>query len=428
MRGRFGTPPMDAKTLTYLCKAVSIFFQQKNQKKEKPLFLVARDTRESGKDIESIITSTFEPFKFDIRFLGVFPTPGLVHEICNQSAMGGVMVSASHNPAHDNGIKLFKTKGEKLSSADEQSILKIFHNVSSQHIAPPSQKMEKKKGSDTSYAQHLHHIFKDLCLQGLHIVADCAHGAMCEIAPRIFKGFGARVTAIGTCPDGHNINDGCGSTYPSLLQRKTKELQADFGVAFDGDGDRLLFCKGDGTLLDGDQLLVFLALASPKLTPPIVVSTIMANAAMEEKLLAHKIKLKRTPVGDKAVAQAMQETGALLGGEASGHLIIKPHSTTGDGLFAALTVLRTLRNKNAPQLPCFKPYPQHIENISIKDIRNEKEIFTDHTQKKLQACIKKGRLFIRSSGTEPVLRLTIEAPSKKMVEQALQRALPLILS
>ncbi|MEH0002806.1 MAG: hypothetical protein V6Z78_04480 [Holosporaceae bacterium] len=424
LRGRFGVPPFDDETLKSFADALASFFAQKAAPNRKKM-LIARDTRASGPLIENILTKAFKAHDLPFGLLSILPTPALVHDIVVQNALGGVMISASHNPAHDNGIKIFKEGGAKLALADEQRILDLY--TTAPHLAETASVMAQSFFEESGYEAHLRSLFAGLNLKNLHLVVDCAHGAMYQIAPRLLKSFGAKVTPLATSADGHNINQACGSTHPKALQDATKSVGADFGIAFDGDGDRVLFCKKDGTLLNGDQLLTFLALAESKLTPPCVVSTIMANQAMEETLAQHHITLVRTNVGDKAVAGAMEEKGALLGGEASGHLILKRYSQTGDGLLAALAVLRAWQQNKAPPLPCFVPYPQHIENIPLQHVRQEALTPSQMLQEQLQQCIKKGRLFLRRSGTEPVLRLTIEAPSEKTVKSALLKALSLIV-
>ena len=424
LRGRFGVPPFDDKTLESFSYALAAFFAQKATPNKKKV-LIARDTRASGLLIENILTKAFKAHDLPFGLLNVLPTPALVHDLVAQNALGGVMISASHNPAHDNGIKIFKEGGVKLSLKDEKEILDAYT------LTPPpantTSLIKKSFFEDSAYEERLRSLFTNLNLNGLHLVVDCAHGAMYKIAPRLLKFFGAKVTLLAAAPNGHNINQDCGSTHPKTLQETTNSVGADYGIAFDGDGDRVLFCKKDGTLLNGDQLLTFLALAESKLTPPCVVSTIMANQAMEETLAQHHITLMRTNVGDKAVASAMTEKGALLGGEASGHLILKRYSQTGDGLLAALAVLRARQQNKVPPLPCFVPYPQHIENIPLQNVRQEALTTSHILQEQLQQCIKKGRLFLRRSGTEPVLRLTIEAPSEKIVKSALSKALSLIV-
>ena len=262
-------------------------------------------------------------------------------------------------------------------------------------------------------------------------MVDAAHGAFSTVAKLVLQKAGAEVIALYNAPNGRNINHHCGTTHPQTLRKTTLEHKADFGIAFDGDGDRVLICLKDGTLLDGDQILTFLALdaqANQRLTPPVVVSTTMANQAMEDLLLQHKIQLVRTPVGDRFVTEAMEGTGALFGGEASGHLILKQHSATGDGLLSALHVLNILKKQVTPKR-AFTPYPHHIENIPLQKVRKNILDDIDAIQTNLRATLAKGELLLlRLSGTEPLLRLMIEAPSDDKITQLRTQALAKLIS
>ena len=420
IRGHFGRSPFDHKGLARLANAFTLFLQEKKIKKP---VTIARDTRISGLNIQDVLVDTLTGGGIDVICLDVAPTPALVFAIFQYSCSAGFMISASHNPWHDNGLKLFNQNGSKITQAEEASI---------EAFCGQTAHKSTKKGR-----QHTHNITDAYInfllsptgpnfLKDIHIVLDCAHGAYSAIAPSVFRQAGATVTDLYNTPDGYNINDHCGTTYPHALQKSVQDNRGDFGVAFDGDGDRLLVCLRDGTLLDGDQLLTFLALdyhEKNMLKPPIVVSTTMANQAMEETLERHHIQLIRTPVGDRFVSQMMQKEKSLLGGEASGHLILGRHTPTGDGLLSALHALEILKKQDTPK-QAFTPYPHHIENIPLKKVRKSILSNIEATQQALHTTLKQGeRLLLRLSGTEPLLRIMIEAPSEDQITQIRAQAL-----
>ena len=425
IRGRFGEPPLDPTSLSSLGHAAALFLRA--QGAAGPI-VIARDTRASGPEIQDLLTTIFRASGFDVIDLGITPTPALVLGTTRYKGCLGIMISASHNPWHDNGLKFFDARGVKLSQ-DQITHIESFLGQSCPKAPSPG----------TLRAENIHDVYANFVLStlgaapldGLHIALDTAHGAFSEVAEVVLRKAGTRVTVLYNAPNGQNINDQCGTTYPQTLKEATVKHNADFGIAFDGDGDRVLISLKNGTLLNGDQILAFLALdahAKEQLTPPVVVSTTMANQAMEDLLTQKGIRLIRTPVGDRFVAKIMDESGALLGGEASGHLILKRHSTTGDGLLSALHVLGILKKQTAPTR-AFTPYPHHIENIPLEDVCKNILDNIDAAQNNLSTALAKGeRLLLRLSGTEPLLRLMIEAPSQDKITQLRSQALAKLVS
>ncbi len=425
VRGRFGSVPLTPDVLTKLAKAIASFLY--TQDKSPPPILIARDTRISGPDIEQDMTTTFNACGVNTVSLGVVPTPALVYAIHAGKASLGMMISASHNPWHDNGIKLFDAKGRKLTPTQEAA-LETF--MTSKAVINKPAGTHGHQDIVPSYKAFIKQTVDPLSLRGYRLVVDTAHGAFTHIAPTVFKDLGADVITLGHDPNGKNINDDCGTTHPCTLQEAVKKHHASFGVAFDGDGDRVLLCHGDGILLDGDQILALLALnhqAQGRLDPPIVVSTVMANQAMEDCLTAKGITFLRTPVGDRFIAETMAKTGSLLGGEASGHMILGQHSFTGDGLLAALHTLKVLIDPKSPRM-AFTPYPHHLENLPMAQMDPKILANLDAIQQVMTETLRQGeRFLLRKSGTEPLVRVMIEAPSQEKISAIKARAMEHLL-
>ena len=421
IRGRFGSFPLTPDVLTTLARAIASFLYAQNKN---PLpILIARDTRISGPDIEQHMITTFNTCGINTVSLGVVPTPALVYAMHTGEACLGMMISASHNPWHDNGIKLFDATGRKLTPTQEAA-LETF--MTSEAVTHKPAGTHGHQDVIPSYKAFIKQTVNPLSLTGQRLVIDTAHGAFTHIAPAVFKDLGADVITIGHDPNGKNINDDCGTTHPCTLQESVKKHHASFGVAFDGDGDRVLLCHDDGTLLDGDQILALLALthqAQGRLDPPIVVSTVMANQAMEDCLTENGITLLRTPVGDRFIAETMAKTGSLLGGEASGHMILGQHSFTGDGLLAALHTLKVLMDPESPRM-AFTPYPHHLENLPMAQMDPKILANLDAIQQAMTKTLRKGeRFLLRKSGTEPLVRVMIEAPSQEKISAIKTRAM-----
>lgn len=393
----------------------------------KPLVVIGKDTRISGYMFESALEAGLVAAGADVRLLGPVPTPAVAHLTRSLRADAGIVVSASHNPHFDNGIKFFSGDGEKLSDAMESA---IEAQLAEALKTVDSERLGKAKRIDDA-----HHRYAEFCkgtvpetlsLRGLKIALDCAHGATYALAPEVFSELGAEVVAIGVQPDGLNINHGVGSTHPEALQAFVRESGADLGIAFDGDGDRVQMVDSDGNLHDGDALIYILAehwQANGRLKGP-VVGTLMTNYAMELHCQQRGIPFLRTQVGDRYVHQALTEHGGVLGGEASGHLLVLDKTSTGDAIVAALQVLEALaaRKQTLRQaLAGYTPFPQKTVNVRLQP--GAKPLAHPGVQAARAAAEArlqgKGRLVLRASGTEPVVRVTVEANDAALMQSVL---------
>lgn len=393
---------------------------------EKPLFLIAKDTRLSCDMIESALTAGILSQGANVMQLGVLPTPAVAYLVKHYGASAGVMISASHNPAEYNGIKFFDSKGLKLSDALETQIEELVREDSKISDSPPNQLGKilpinnPKKDYLTFLASTVSCDFKNL-----HLAIDCANGATVSLAEELFTGLGATVTMFSNQPDGLNINRDCGSTHLNQICHHTVKAYADLGISFDGDGDRVLLCDESGKPIDGDQILSILAhhmKSQGKLPKNTVVSTVMSNLALSLFGKENDITVKQTKVGDRYVLEEMLSFGYHLGGEQSGHIILRPESTTGDGLLTALKILEIMKQKNstASQLASvMTPLPQILLNITVQPLKKE-EVLADAEVQSLKASIShqlgnNGRILLRASGTEPVFRVMLEGKSAKEI-------------
>lgn len=438
IRGTFGTYPLDGKTLTYVTSALAAFFvgQQKKETAFNPRVFVARDTRSSGMMIEHMLLQALAKAGLEAESLGVVPTPFLVQKLCAEKNLGGVMISASHNPASDNGFKIFRGCGVKIGQHEEaliESFVKerlgeacgIKKSLGNQGSAPQCFFPENLQAVLETYQAFLEGILGTFSLKGKRLVVDCAHGAFSYLAPALLEAYGADVVTMAARPDGLNINEKCGAAHPKAFQALTPKVGADFGIAFDGDGDRVVLCDASGGLIDGDQILALLALAWKEkglLPKKGVVSTVMANSALEVFLNKQKIGLYRSDVGDKALLEMMSQKKAPLGAEPSGHVIIAPFLPTGDGLLTALCVLKALHELPHIHLPCFTPYPQQIESIRTDELKEGVRQNLDAFRHRLTHLFPHCLINLRFSGTEPLLRLMVEAPSKEEIQKVLEKA------
>src|SRR5579871_927679 len=365
VRGRVGSAHMNAEFVLRLGRAAGRVLARSGES----TVLVGKDTRISGYMFESALEAGLSAAGANTRLLGPMPTPAIAYLTRTLRAEAGVVISASHNPYFDNGIKFFSADGRKLpdevESAIEAELDKPFETVESGELGN-AKRIVDAAGRYVEFCKST--VPYGLKLAGLKIVLDCAHGATYKVGPAVFDDMGAKVTCIGVNPDGLNINEACGSTHPAALQQKVRELGADFGIAFDGDGDRLLMVDHKGELVDGDELLYIIAMArkaDSTLKGP-VVGTHMSNLGLEQALVGAGIDFRRAAVGDRYVLALMEETGGILGGENSGHIVCLDRSTTGDGIIAALQVLqalhvsgKTLADARAP----VKKYPQVLVNV-----------------------------------------------------------------
>lgn len=428
IRGLANVAPMDAETAMRVGMAAGAYFQKG---KRRHRVVIGKDTRLSGYLLEPALTAGFASVGMDVYLLGPVPTPAVAMLTRSLRADLGVMLSASHNPYHDNGIKLFDPEGRKLSDSVEEAIEKKLKGDLTKAKAS-SEKLGRVKRIDDAagrYVEFVKNTFpKGLTLAGLKIVIDCANGAAYKLGPTILWELGAEVIAVGVEPNGFNINDKRGSTHPEYLQKKVIKHGADIGIALDGDADRLIVCDEKGHVVDGDQLLALIATEWKKrglLNGEGIVATTMSNMGLEQYLAKNKLKLHRSAVGDRYVIEGMQKHRCNVGGEQSGHIIFSDFATTGDGLVAALQVLAALvqSGKKASQcLNLFKPLPQILKNIPLK---NQAEIVRVMESASLKKAIQsqekllqgKGRIFVRKSGTEPLIRVMVEGENAASIEK-----------
>ncbi len=388
--------------------------------------VIGKDTRLSGYMIEAALQAGFTSVGMDVLQLGPIPTPAVAMLTRSMRADLGVMISASHNPFEDNGIKLFGPDGYKLSDDLEREIEAMIDSDLSSRLAK-SVSLGRAKRVESVHARYIEFakrtLPRNMSLEGLRIVVDCANGAGYRVAPEALWELGAEVIAIGVEPDGFNINRDVGSTAPDALIRKVRELRADIGIALDGDADRVLIVDELGQVVDGDQLMAVIATSwrdEGLLTGPGVVATIMSNLGLERYLGSMGLSLARTAVGDRYVLEHMREHGFNLGGEQSGHIILSDYSTTGDGLIAALQLLAVVQRSDKPVSEvchCFEPLPQILKNVRYKSGQplqtNSVVSAIDDARRKLGNG---GRLVIRPSGTEPVIRVMAEGDDRVLVE------------
>src|SRR3954449_5665524 len=389
--------------------------------------VIGKDTRLSGYMIETALVAGFTSVGMDVLLLGPMPTPAVAMLARSMRADLGVMISASHNPYDDNGIKLFGPDGYKLSDAIEHKIEALIDSDLTKKLAksPDLGRAKRIDGVHDRYIEFAKRTLpRALSLDGLRVVVDCANGAAYRVVPEALWELGAEAIPLGVEPDGFNINRDCGSTSPEALSRKVREMRADIGIALDGDADRVIIADERGHIVDGDQLLAVIAQSwkeDGRLAKPAIVSTVMSNLGLERFLAAHGIELRRTPVGDRYVLEQMLAQGYNLGGEPSGHIILSDYATTGDGFVAALQVLAVVQKLSGPVsevCPRFDPLPQILKNVRYRsgkplDAAEVKSAISDG-EKRLNGH---GRLLVRSSGTEPVIRVMGEGDDRILVEE-----------
>ncbi len=394
--------------------------------------VVGKDTRLSGYLLEYAIVAGICSMGVDALLLGPLPTPGIAFITSSMRADAGVVISASHNPYQDNGIKFFSGDGFKLPDELEARIETLMTHPEVEEARPTATKIGQAFRLDDArgrYISYLKSIFpKDLELDGLKIVIDCAHGATYRVAPEVLGELGAELITLGVRPNGKNINHKCGATHPEGVAALVKRHRADLGLAFDGDGDRVIMVDHQGEIVDGDRILGICAgymHRREKLHRKTVVATVMSNLGLEVALKAMGVRLLRTQVGDRYVAEAMLKGGYNLGGEQSGHLIFLDHATTGDGIITALRLLTVMLQEKKPlaELARFmETYPQILINLRVKERKDLKSI--PQARQAIQAAEKRlgprGRLLVRYSGTEPVLRIMAEGEEQQRIEQVAQ--------
>ena len=431
IRGRVGEGPISADFMLRLGNAYghALTAQVKSGGEwRKPMVIIGKDTRISNYMFEAALEAGLVAAGVDVQLMGPMPTPAVAHLTHSMRADGGIVISASHNPHHDNGIKFFSAEGEKLDDATELAIEAALEQPFSTVASDRLGKAVRTRDAIGRYVEACKgSVPRSFDLDGMRIVVDCAHGATYQIGPMVLRELGARVDAIGVDPDGTNINDGVGSTHPEGLSARVRETGADLGIAFDGDGDRVLFVDGDGVVRDGDDLVYLLACdwqESGRLRGP-VAGTLMTNFSLEQALQKRGIGFMRTKVGDRYVHQALVEHGGILGGEASGHLLCLDRATTGDGIVSALQVLEVLHRRGlslAEALRDLRKVPQRTVNVRVAN--GAKPADAASVQAALaeaqRAVEGRGRAFLRPSGTEPVVRVTVEADDEALVAATLE--------
>ena len=426
IRGRANQYPLTAEMAVRIGRAIGIVYGDANGG---PPIIIGRDTRRSGQMLESAVAAGICSTGTNVLLARVIPTPGVAFLTRHQGAAAGVVISASHNPFEDNGIKLFNQQGVKLSEREEAQVEQLLRE---EITASPSEEgdgpvgaIQLIKGARQGYLTFLRHALpSNFSLAGVKIVLDCANGAVSVVAPMLFEMLGANLTLLHHEPNGTNINHQCGSEHPEALRRKVVETGSDVGLAFDGDGDRLIAVDESGALLTGDQLLAIGARflhRRGQLWNDVIVSTVMSNIGLKEALRSIGIRHVSCDVGDRHVMEKMVDCEAALGGEDSGHIIYKAYHSTGDGLLSALKLVETMQDDQRPlseMAEFMTVYPQILVNvpvnekpalISIETIR----LAIDEAEQKLG---KQGRVLVRYSGTQPICRIMVEGPTQAVAE------------
>ncbi len=425
IRGRVNKEKINGEMFFKFGLAAGTYF--KNQKKNKQIAIIAKDTRLSGYTLEPALVSGLASAGMHIFTFGPLPTNGLAMLTKKMHANLGIMITASHNPYYDNGLKLFGPDGLKLSDLIEKKIEKLIDTNISINLSNPKilGRVQRLENGSEKYIEILRSNFPNqFNLRGLKIAIDCANGAAYKVGPLLFESLGAQVYKTGINPNGFNINERCGSTYPNKIRNFTKKNKAHIGISLDGDADRIIICDENGKIVNGDAIIAMLAKRwkKKKILKGGVIGTLMSNFGLEEYFRKNKIKFLRSRVGDRHVKELMKKNKFNLGGEQSGHIILGKFATTGDGLLVALEVLFSMRKgKKASELfNNFKPTPQLLENVVVKN----KSIIKSHKCKKAINHANKlisgnGRMLVRKSGTEPKIRIMCESNDKKLISKCI---------
>jgi phosphoglucosamine mutase len=434
IRGPVGQWPISADFMLRLGRAAGMALAQ-DTREGRPKVLIGKDTRVSGYMFEAALEAGLVAAGVDVGLLGPMPTPAVAFLTRSLRAQAGIVISASHNPHQDNGIKFFSATGEKLSDELE---LAIEQGLDAEFTTEPSERLGKASRVDDAGGRYIEFCKRTLVdsqftLRGLRIVLDCANGATYQVAPKVFSELGAEVIAIGHKPDGFNINRGVGSTHPQTLQLAVLEHHADLGIAFDGDGDRVQMVDREGVLADGDDMLFILARAwqqQGRLKGP-VVGTLMSNYGLQQALGALDVELIRANVGDRYVLQKLKEHDGLLGGETSGHILCLDRATTGDGIVSALAVLEALGGRDlAEARQGLHKMPQIMINVRAQGARESLQ--SDEVKQALadaEAALRgRGRVVLRASGTEPLVRVTVEAADEAEVRRMAEKLAEVVKS
>ena len=400
----------------------------KSQKKKKQIAIIAKDTRLSGYTLEPALVSGLTSAGMNVYTMGPLPTNGLAMLTKSMKANMGIMITASHNPYYDNGLKLFGPDGLKLSDRIEKTIENLIDKKIKDNLSKPKElgRVRRLESGNKDYIKILKKNFpNDFNLRGLRIVIDCANGAGYMAGPELLKSLGAKVIAIGVKPNGLNINKNCGSTFPNIIKSAVKKYKAHIGISLDGDADRIIMCDEKGNIIDGDQIIAALAIRwkRKKMLRGGVIGTLMSNYGLEKFFKSQKIRFIRANVGDRYVKEKMQKNNFNLGGEQSGHIILGKYATTGDGLLVALEVLFSLRKgkKASNFFNTFKKTPQILKNIEVKDKTIIKSINIKNAIKSAEKLMKgNGRILVRASGTESKIRVMGESENSKLLQRCIK--------
>jgi len=424
VRGRANIEPVTAETALKLGRAAAHVFKDLNpesRSREKHRIVIGKDTRLSGYMLENALASGILSMGVDVLFIGPLPTPGVARITYSLRADAGIVITASHNPYDDNGLKFFSHDGYKLDDAIETQIENLVFSGDIDDVRPTAAEIGKALRVDDALGRYVEFAKRSFprgqTLEGVKIVVDCGHGAAYKSTPSVLRELGADVILYGDNPDGTNINAGCGSMHPEQMCHWVQEHHADIGIAHDGDADRVLLCDETGTLIDGDDIMaiaVLEMLAEGSLANETLVTTVMSNAGLDAAISAAGGQVIRTPVGDKHVIDEMRKGGYNFGGEQSGHLIFSDHGTTGDGLVAALQILRIMAARQKPLselAQCWSRFPQKLTNLRVTEKKpieelNDVPALVAEAEAALQA--EGGRILLRYSGTEPKIRLLVE--------------------
>jgi len=433
VRGTANVEPVTAETALNLGRSAAHVFKNleatpRDQGKHR--IVIGKDTRLSGYMLENAISSGILSMGVDVLFIGPLPTPGVAYATRSLRADAGIVITASHNPYADNGIKFFGPDGHKLADNIENMVEELVFSGEIENVRPRAEAIGKAVRIEDALGRYIEYAKSSfprrMTLDGMRVVIDCANGATYKATPCVLRELGAETFVYGDSPDGTNINKECGSMHPENLAAKVKQYRADIGIAHDGDGDRVILCDETGAILDGDDVMAICGLdmlASNTLSKKTLVTTIMSNAGLDEAIKKAGGKVVRTGVGDKNVIDEMLRNDYNLGGEESGHLIFGDHSSTGDGLVAALQVLATMKNKDerlSKLARCWKRFPKLVTNIRVKEkpplesLDGVLDLVKD-AEKALKTS--GGRVLLRYSGTEPKIRLLIESTDKKLIEE-----------
>jgi len=430
IRGTSNTFPMTTDIVMRVGQALGFLLRQKRdiQRSNHSIkVVIGKDTRLSNYMIEMALSSGLNSMGANVQLVGPLPTPGIGFITKNMRADAGIVISASHNPFNDSGVKVFGPDGFKISGEMEAEIERLVFEEDLTSLLPPSEGVGRSKRIDDAsgrYVVFVKNTFpQDQTLEGMRIVLDCANGAAYKVAPAVFQELGAEVIVLANEPNGTNINDKCGALYPENMTEAVRAYRADLGISLDGDGDRVIMADEKGETITGDHILAICALdlkRRGKLTKNTIVTTEMANYGLDKCMEDHGIKLAKTKVGDKYVVEEMRNHGYVLGGESSGHIIFSEHSTTGDGLIAALNVIAVMKfsDKSLSRLKnVMQDVPSILRNIRVTK-RTQLEQVKGYTQllEDINDQLKgKGRTFVRYSGTEPLVRILVEGPDQNAI-------------